>query len=107
MTPLGIPDNQWPNAPQGIADLLKRMDQIEPFEMTSEEEADWLAWRQKSRELELANFEKRTEGLFELSRYLLDTSRAGDYMNSVACTGRSICRESCRSISRWDRRFLV
>jgi hypothetical protein len=62
---IGIPDNQWPNDPQGITELLKRMDQIEPFKMTSEEEADWLAWRQKIKELELANFEKRIEGLFE------------------------------------------
>ncbi len=62
---IGIPDDQWPNDPQGIAELLKRIDQIEPFEMTSEEEADWLAWRQKIKELELANFEKRIEGLFE------------------------------------------
>jgi hypothetical protein len=62
---IGIPDDQWPTDPQGIAELLKRMDQIESFEMTSEEEADWLAWRQKIKELELASFEKRTAGLFE------------------------------------------
>jgi hypothetical protein len=63
--PIGIPDDQWPRDPQGIAELLKRMDQIEPFEMTPEEEADWLAWRQKIKEYELANFSKRIEGLFE------------------------------------------
>ena len=62
---VGIPDDQWPRDPQGIAELLKRMDQIEPFEMTPEEEADWLAWRQKIKEYELANFSKRIEGLFE------------------------------------------
>ena len=44
---IGIPDDQWPPSPQGIADLLERMDQIELFEMTPEEEADWVAWRQK------------------------------------------------------------
>jgi hypothetical protein len=38
------------------------MEQIEPFEMTPEEEADWLAWRQKIKEYELANFSKRIEG---------------------------------------------
>jgi hypothetical protein len=42
----GIPDDQWPRDPQGIAELLKRMDQTEPFEMTPEEEADWQAARQ-------------------------------------------------------------
>jgi hypothetical protein len=36
---IGIPDDQWPRDPQGIADILNRMDQIEPFVMTSEEEA--------------------------------------------------------------------
>ncbi len=38
---VGIPDDQWPRDPQGIAELLGRMDRIEPFEMTPEEEADW------------------------------------------------------------------
>jgi hypothetical protein len=33
--------------------------------MTPEEEADWLAWRQKNKDYELANFDKRVEGLFE------------------------------------------
>jgi hypothetical protein len=61
----GIPDDQWPRDPQGIAELLERMDRIEPFEMTPEEEADWLAWRQKNKDYELANFDKRVEGLFE------------------------------------------
>ncbi len=36
--PIGIPDDQWPRDPQGIAELLKRMDQIEPFDMTPAEE---------------------------------------------------------------------
>ena len=31
---IGIPDDQWPKDPQGIAELLERMDQIEPVEMT-------------------------------------------------------------------------
>jgi hypothetical protein len=61
---IGIPDDEWPRDPQGIAELLKRMDQIEPFEMTPEEEADWLAWREKIKEYELANFGKRIKGLF-------------------------------------------
>ena len=62
---IGIPDDQWPRDPQGIAELLQRMDQIEPFVMTPEEEADWLAWRQKIKEHDLARFDKRIEGLFE------------------------------------------
>ncbi len=62
---IGSPDDQWPSDPQGIAALLERMDQIEPFEMTPEEEADWLAWRRKCKDYELTNFDKRVEGLFE------------------------------------------
>jgi len=62
---MGIPDDQWPTTPEGIAELLRRMDQIEPFDMTPEEEADWLAWRQKTKEYEKATFNKRIEGLFE------------------------------------------
>jgi len=31
---LGIPDEEWPTSPDGIASLLKRMDQVEPFDMT-------------------------------------------------------------------------
>jgi hypothetical protein len=63
--PIGIPDDQWPRDLQGIAELLQRMDQIEPFVMTPEEEEDWLAWRQKMKEYDLAMFDKRIEGLFE------------------------------------------
>jgi hypothetical protein len=55
---IGIPDDQWPKDLQGIAELLKRVDQIEPFEMTPEEEADWLAWRRKMRKYELVGFDK-------------------------------------------------
>ena len=62
---IGIEDDQWPRDPQGIAELLERMDQIEPLVRTPEEEADWLAWRQKIKEYDLANFDKRIEGLFE------------------------------------------
>ena len=62
---IGIPDDQWPRDPQGIAELLNRMDQIEPFVMTPEEEADWWAWTQKIKEHDLARFDQRIEGLFE------------------------------------------
>jgi len=61
----GIPDDQWPRDSPGIAELLDRMDQIEPFEMTPQEEADWLAGRQGIKEYTIANMSKRIEGLFE------------------------------------------
>lgn len=41
---LGIPDAEWPTDPDGIAQLLARMDRVEPFDMTPAEEAEIQAW---------------------------------------------------------------
>lgn len=46
---LGMTEAEWPTDPQGIAELLARMDQCEPLEMSAEEEADLAAWRQRMR----------------------------------------------------------
>lgn len=65
---LGMREEDWPTTPEDIAALLKRMDEIEPLEMTAEEEADLADWRRKQREYELANWDKRArriEGMFE------------------------------------------
>jgi hypothetical protein len=62
---LGIPDDQWPEDPEGIARLVARMEDVEPFDQTAEEEADTEAWRQKIKEHTLANQVKAIEGLFE------------------------------------------
>lgn len=62
---LGIPDDEWPKDPEGIAQLLARMDRVEPFDMTPAEEADIEAWRQTIKEYTLANQVKRIDGLFE------------------------------------------
>ena len=62
---LGIPDDEWPTDPEGIARLLARMDRVEPFDMTPEEEADVAAWRQKVKEYTLANQDKAIKGVFE------------------------------------------
>ncbi len=43
---MGMTEEEWPSDPQGIAELLARMDQCEPLEMTAEEEADLAAWQQ-------------------------------------------------------------
>ena len=42
---LGIPDDQWPTDPDGIAQLVARMERVEPFEMSPSEEAEIDAWR--------------------------------------------------------------
>jgi hypothetical protein len=44
---LGIPDDQWPTTPEGIAQLATRMDRVEPFDMTAAEEAEIDAWRRR------------------------------------------------------------
>jgi hypothetical protein len=41
----GIPDDEWPTDPEGIARLVARMERVEPFDMTPAEEADIEAWR--------------------------------------------------------------
>ena len=63
--PLGIPDDEWPTDPEGIARLMAHMDSVEPFDMSPAEEADTQAWRQKVKEYTLANQDKAVEGLFE------------------------------------------
>jgi hypothetical protein len=63
--PLGIPDDQWPADPEGLARLVARMERVEPFDLTAEEEADIESWRQKIKEYTLANQNKAIEGLFE------------------------------------------
>jgi hypothetical protein len=55
---LGIREENWPTDPEGIARLLALMDQIEPVEMTPEEEAAWKAERKARKEWEKANFDK-------------------------------------------------
>ncbi len=65
---LGMREEDWPTTPEGIAALLKRMDEVEPLEMTPEEEADLADWRKKRKEHELANWEQRSrrnEEMFE------------------------------------------
>jgi hypothetical protein len=61
----GIPDDKWPTDPESIAQLLARMDRVEPFEMTPAEEEEIESWRQKVKEYTLANQDKATDGLFE------------------------------------------
>lgn len=62
---LGIADEEWPTDPEAIAQLIARMERVEPLDLTVEEEADTEAWRQKIKEHTLANQSKALEGLFE------------------------------------------
>lgn len=63
---LGLREEDWPTDPEGIAQLLARMDQLEPIEMTPEEEAAWQAARKTPKELEKVNFDKWSRQLEEL-----------------------------------------
>ena len=63
---LGIREEDWPTDPEGIARLLTLMDQIEPIEMTPEEQAAWEADRKTRKEWEKANCEKWARQLKEL-----------------------------------------
>ena len=47
---IGIAEGDWPTDPEGLAGLVARMEQAEPFDMTPKEEADRAAWRQKVKE---------------------------------------------------------
>jgi hypothetical protein len=51
---LGIPDDQWPTDPEGIARLVAHMDEVEPFEMSPTEEAHLETWRRKVKEYTIA-----------------------------------------------------
>lgn len=42
---LGLSEADWPNTPEGIAQLLARMDAVEPLELTPEDEAEIAAAR--------------------------------------------------------------
>ena len=58
---MGMTEEEWPSDPQGIAELLARMDQCEPLDMTAEEEADWAAWRQKVKDHTLTKMRQSWE----------------------------------------------
>jgi hypothetical protein len=55
---LGLPEEDWPTDPAGIARHLALMDQIEPLIRTPDEEAEWQAARKAQKDFEKANFEK-------------------------------------------------
>lgn len=62
---LGIPEEDWPTDPEGIARYLALMERIEPLEMTPEEEAEWKAARQALKAYTLANMHTGVKGLLQ------------------------------------------
>jgi hypothetical protein len=63
--PLGRADEAWPTDAECLARLMARMERVEPFDTTPQEEADMEAWWQKVKEYTIANQGKAIEGLFK------------------------------------------
>jgi hypothetical protein len=64
MVSIGMREEDWPTTPEGIADLLKRWDAIEPVEMTPEEEAEWRAGLKAFGDYTTVNMNKGIDELF-------------------------------------------
>jgi hypothetical protein len=60
---MGIPDDQWPTDPEGIAQLLARMDRVNPVWLTPEDEAAWQAALQAQKDYETSIFNEHGENL--------------------------------------------
>jgi hypothetical protein len=52
--PIGMNEADWPNTPEALADLLKRMAEFEPVEFTPEDEAEIAKAREEVRRVTLA-----------------------------------------------------
>jgi hypothetical protein len=61
---LGLREDDWPTDAPGIAALVARMDQVEPF-LTPAEHSKWQAAREQMREHTIANMNRQIEGIFE------------------------------------------
>jgi len=62
---LGIPDDEWPSDHDAVAQLLARMDRVEPFELTPEEVAEIESWRLRVKQHTLVTQNTVIDGLFE------------------------------------------
>jgi hypothetical protein len=62
---VGIREEDWPTTPEGIAALVAKMDQIQPF-LTPEEEAAWHQALAEQKAWEIANWDKRNKQIDEL-----------------------------------------
>ena len=60
---LGMREDDWPTTPEGISDLLARMDQVGPGWLSLEDDAAWRADLAAQKELEKAQFQSDAEKL--------------------------------------------
>src|SRR5438309_133855 len=61
----GLREEDWPTTPEGVAALAQRMREVEPLEMTVEEEADLAQWRAKQKEYVRSKWEDRSRRVEE------------------------------------------
>jgi hypothetical protein len=62
----GIRDEDWPTTKEGIAALLKQMDEVQPFEWTEEERAAFHQSLQKQKAFELSRWKARSKKIARL-----------------------------------------
>jgi hypothetical protein len=60
---IGMREEDWPTTPEGIAALLKRMDETEPGWLSPEDEAAWKAALQEQKEYDKAGSPDHAEKL--------------------------------------------
>lgn len=81
----GMREEDWPTTPEGISALLERMDQVEPDWLSPEDDAflaSGAACATRVREGPLRRECKSTAARLPVTRVLLDTGCAGDYVHS-------------------------
>jgi hypothetical protein len=61
---LGMPDDQWPTDSNGIAQMVARMERVEPFELTPAEVDAMEAWRLRVKQYTIAGQKAAIDGLF-------------------------------------------
>jgi hypothetical protein len=69
----GMREEDWPTTPEGIAELLARMDQVEPGWLSPEDEAAWRSALRAEKEIERVKFLEDAEKLAK------SWQRAGSY----------------------------
>jgi hypothetical protein len=56
---MGLRESEWPETPENLAELLKRMDEFEPLEISPEEEREIEAARQEVRKVTIEAVRKQ------------------------------------------------
>ena len=60
----GLSEEQWRDTPEAVAEWIQWYESLEPLEITSEEQADAVAWRRQLQAYEHGRVDERLKGLF-------------------------------------------